>query len=327
MTRYGEFATELGDGVDPVAEPTLFDIDIPPPVTLADRFGVPPFSVLDRRAGYWQERRNRWLRIGIESELGRDGVRTYAKNAGNDEVTKKIESYGTISIFDPVVCELVYRWFTAPGARVYDPFAGGSVRGIVASTLGRRYIGVDLSKAQVKANQAQEHLAGDPLPVWFVGDSRDVGAWVHGDLGDMDLIFTCPPYGDLEVYSDDPRDLSTMRYPDFLTAYYEVIEDAVARLALNRFAAWVISDIRDRDGNYRGLVADTIAMFRAVDAQLYNDVIILDPVASTAIRAGQSFRATRKIARCHQHLLIFAKGDPRTAAEYAKGGDDQEVEA
>lgn len=39
--------------------------------TLADRFGLPPFSVLNAREGWWQERKRAWIAIGIESELGR----------------------------------------------------------------------------------------------------------------------------------------------------------------------------------------------------------------------------------------------------------------
>lgn len=42
-----------------------------PRVSLADRFIVPPFSVLDARQGYWQERKRAWLALGIQSELGR----------------------------------------------------------------------------------------------------------------------------------------------------------------------------------------------------------------------------------------------------------------
>lgn len=41
--------------------------------TLADRFLVPPFSVLDARQGYWQDRKRAWLSLGMESELGRGG--------------------------------------------------------------------------------------------------------------------------------------------------------------------------------------------------------------------------------------------------------------
>jgi hypothetical protein len=41
--------------------------------TLAERFGVPPFSVLDARQGYWQDRKRAWIALGIKSELGRGG--------------------------------------------------------------------------------------------------------------------------------------------------------------------------------------------------------------------------------------------------------------
>jgi hypothetical protein len=63
-------------------------------------------------------------------------------------------SSGT-SIFDPVLCELAYRWFSPPAGRVLDPFAGGSVRGIVAAALGRSYVGIDLRVEQIAANRAQ----------------------------------------------------------------------------------------------------------------------------------------------------------------------------
>jgi hypothetical protein len=39
--------------------------------TLAGRFGVPPFSVLEARKGWWQDRKRAWIDLGIWSELGR----------------------------------------------------------------------------------------------------------------------------------------------------------------------------------------------------------------------------------------------------------------
>jgi hypothetical protein len=39
--------------------------------TMQARFLVPPFSVLDARQGYWQDRKRSWLALGIQSELGR----------------------------------------------------------------------------------------------------------------------------------------------------------------------------------------------------------------------------------------------------------------
>lgn len=41
--------------------------------SLADRFGIPPFSVLNAREGWWQDRKRAWLSLGIQSELGRQG--------------------------------------------------------------------------------------------------------------------------------------------------------------------------------------------------------------------------------------------------------------
>jgi len=62
-----------------------------------------------------------------------------------DEETKKTllsalaftDKGGILSIFDPVACELSYRWFCPKEGEVLDPFAGGSVRGIVANFYGR----------------------------------------------------------------------------------------------------------------------------------------------------------------------------------------------
>lgn len=51
--------------------------------TLADRFLVPPFSVLDARQGYWQDRKRDWLALGIQSELGR-GMNISSQNYRSD---------------------------------------------------------------------------------------------------------------------------------------------------------------------------------------------------------------------------------------------------
>jgi hypothetical protein len=309
-------------------EDALFDIEAPPPVSLADKFGVPPVSVLDRRSGEWQDRKRKWLSMGMQSELGRDAAALHvADDKRNDFLAQLARgeagngigalAAGGVSVFDPVLCELAYRWHTPPGARILDPFAGGSVRGIVASTLGRWYDGIELRPEQVAANRSQAHLGSDITPRWVEGDSADLTSLVDGDY---DLVFTCPPYADLEVYSDDPRDLSTMPYDDFLTAYTQIIHDSLRQLRPDRFAVWVVSDVRDRRGAYRGLVADTIRAFTSGGAAFHNEAIVLDQVGMAAVRAERPFRATRKLTRVHQHMLVFVKGDAKRAAAYAAGG-------
>lgn len=311
----------------------LFDIEAPPPVSLADRFVVPPFSILDRRSGLWQDRRRKWLSMGIESELGREehmGFLNAAMTGRGGVLEDRIKQCGgAVSIFDPVLCELAYRWFSPVGGRVLDPFAGGSVRGIVASTLQRDYTGIDLRPEQVAANREQSHLASDLTPRWLEGDANVVLDDLEAAGCEYDFIFTCPPYADLEKYSDDPADLSNMDADEFTAAYYSIIKKASRLLRQNRFAAWVISDVRDKHGLYRGLVLNTIDAFNAAGLALYNDLVTVDQVGSGALLAAGQFETTRKVRRMHQHMLVFVKGDPKQAAlacgatTKRKGGDPE----
>jgi hypothetical protein len=164
------------------------------------------------------------------------------------------------SVFDPVLCELIYRWFCPPGGVGFDPFAGGSVRGIVASKLGRAYVGIDLADGQLEANRMQaDGICDEPIPDWRHGDSREL-LTIAGDVA-ADLLFSCPPYADLEIYSDDPRDLSTMPYADFRAAYEQIIADACKLLKPDRFACFVVGDVRDKHGCYRGFPWHTVEAF------------------------------------------------------------------
>jgi DNA modification methylase len=374
--------------------------------SLSERFIVPPFSVLDARQGYWQERKRAWLSLGIQSELGRgenalgfskgvnerhgDGSGPYAKrpnatpggsprpaaSLGPDGKTVRGDGRGRVlarsngqdlmrgehtlgaippnerailarsgkyagrpphgprvtqnadgslayrssnngegasgtSIFDPVLCELAYRWFSPPGGVVLDPFAGGSVRGVVAAILGRAYVGIDLRAEQVEANEVQAaQIVPDAPPRWIVGDALDAATLAPGEY---DLLFTCPPYADLEVYSDDPRDLSTMDYADFLAAYRRIVAAGVGMLRDDRFACVCVGDVRGPRGIYRNFVADTIAAFQDAGAMLYNEAILVTAVGSLPIRVGRHFEAGRKLGKTHQNVLVFVKGDWRKA--------------
>jgi hypothetical protein len=283
--------------------------------SLAERFGVPPFTVLNAREGWWQDRKRAWISRGIASDEGRAENLTYDVTSMSADFRDRIlAAGGTTSIFDPVLCELGYRWFCPPGGLVLDPFAGGSVRGIVAAMLGREYVGVDLRPEQVEANRAQaERVCGAGIvPAWVEGDSAVV---VPGLDVAADFVWSCPPYGDLEVYSDRADDLSNMDHADFIRAYRDIIAAAVGKLKPNRFAGVVVGDFRDGKGFYRNFVSDTISAFEDAGARLYNEAIVVTCVGSLPIRAGRAFASARKMGKTHQNCLFFVKGDPKLAAE------------
>lgn len=289
----------------------LFGETVLPPKRglIADEFLVPPFSVLNAREGFWQERKQAWIGLGIKGEVGRDSTSIHCKADGSNGLE---EDANYVSVFDPVICELAYRWFCEEGGMVVDPFAGGSVRGIIAEMLNRRYYGIDLRQEQIEANKTQAAgICPETMPTWVRGDSMEELAGAP----QADLIFTCPPYGDLEKYSDDPRDLSAMEYHTFIAAYKRIIMRACAKLRNNRFACIVVGDFRDERGNYRNFVSDTIAAFREQGLELYNEAILVTMVASLSMRIKKQFDASRKMGKTHQNVLVFVKGSGKEAAK------------
>lgn len=276
---------------------------------LRDLFLCNPFSVLDCKTAAWMDRKRAWIQLGIRSEIGRKDNLSGACDAP-DYISGTCDKMapGT-SIFDPALCELMYNWFCPSGGTILDPFAGGSVRGIVAGYLGYRYYGNDLRQEQINANvDNAAEITMQAQPQWTCGDSRDIQRLVPP--GPYDMVFTCPPYADLEIYSDDPADISNMPYDKFLMAYRDIISETCGLLAPDRFAVVVVGDVRNKRGFYRDLISDTKRAFEDCGCLLYDEIIKLDPFGTAGARARRLF-ATRKVVRVHQHVLIFYKGDPR----------------
>lgn len=283
---------------------------------LVERFLVFPSTVLDTRKASWIKRQRLWKRF-INSGAGRSdsllgGLKSLAKNS-NQKLS------GT-SIFDPVLCELLIQWFSPLGGSIVDPFAGGSVRGIVSAALGRRYFGVDVSSSQIEANRLavgdlakETDLFGAPIipPEYVLGDARDIKNFI-GDRS-FDFLLSCPPYFDLEKYTDDKKDLSSLTYNEFCVAYRQIYADAFSALKNDSFAAVVVGDVRDPKGVYRDLVGLTIDAFRQAGGVFYNSAILVNSVSTLALRVNRQFAATRKLGKQHQNVLVFLKGDAKRA--------------
>ncbi|PJN40737.1 chromosome partitioning protein ParB [Streptomyces sp. CB02959] len=302
----------------PTSSPGLFDDAPMPPTTLGPLPGIQPFSVIRTDLGPWRERRRAWHDLGITSRAGREHVTTYASR-GKFAQEKLTEINGGLSTFDPVLAETSYRWYCPEGGNVLDPFAGGSVRGLVAGNGGYRYTGIDLSPVQLDANeeQAAAWRENDLLaaqPEWLLGDAADVLPEL--EEGAYDYVFTCPPYHNLEKYSDHPADLSAMRWKEFAQAYQEIIAASVRCLAEDRFATWVVGEVRNSLGMIRGLIPLTISAHEAAGASLYNDAVLMNTLGTVPLRIGNQWRASRKIGRHHQYVLTFVKGDPKSATAH-----------
>lgn len=286
----------------------LWGNEIIPDVLLRDKFIEPPFSVLDTKSGNWQGRKREWLRRGIKSEIGRKApvfCSSLKPLKGNAERFVGKET----SIFDPALCELMYKWFCDDGGKILDPFAGGSVRGIVAHYLKYYYVGIELRQEQVDANRenAAEILPVNNQPSWHVGDSDSI---LDNDfLYEFDMVFSCPPYMGLEIYSDDENDLSNMTDEKFIEKYRSIIKKSCSKLKKDGYAVFVVGDVRDKKtGFYKDFIGITKQAFYDAGMNLYNDAILLDQLGNACMRAGKVFEAGGKLTKIHQNILVFKRG-------------------
>ena len=309
----------------------------PANASLNDRFVVPPFSILDTRKGYWQERKKKWRKlIGdmgesrndtlIQSpeikykdlyqrtrqhreELGisfKEYLDKYVPEEVKEREAAKVISAG-VSLLDPVMAEIVCRWFGLENCKTFDCFAGDSVFGYVSAYLGNDFTGVELRPEQVSLNN--ERVEGMTAR-YICDDGQNVGQ--HIEPNSMDLMFSCPPYYDLEKYSDLENDASNQgTYEEFLTILTNAFKSAIGCLKENRFAVIVVGDIRDKStGFYYDFCGDIKRIFKEAGMPLYNEIILIESSASTALRASR-YMETRKVAKMHQNILVFYKGNTK----------------
>ena len=98
----------------------------------------------------------------------------------------------------------------------------------------------------------------------------------------------------------------------FDQVYQKILGKAVNKLRDNRFAVIVVSDVRSnsQQTGYRDLTGMTKRAMINAGCCLYNEIILLNAVGSAAVRARRYMRS-RKVARVHQEVLVFYKGDTR----------------
>jgi DNA modification methylase len=268
---------------------------------------IKPFSILDTRTKEWQDRKRWWIQTyNIKSELGREDTQSNSKFWDDED---------TVSVFDATLSEKMYEWFVPKGGKILDPFAGGSVRGIVATEMGFKYDGIDISQTQIEANRKQSDK-----PRWMGGDSYLLLNVLESNV--YDFVFTCPPYYDLEVYSDNANDLSNMSDDRFDDRYISILQKSAEKLKNNRFFAVVVSEVREvsktgdyKIGKYRGLVNKTISAMEEVGLHFYNDMVLFNSQHQAGRVVDTYFNRNRKVASVHQNVLVFVKGNPDLATE------------
>lgn len=275
---------------------------------LLSKFLVPPFSVFDTRQGYWQSRKSFWKELIKDKGETRENT-LYKKSKSNSPSKMKVHEIGTVSILDPVLAEIALDWFCVPEGKTFDTFAGDTVFGFVSGYKGHPFTGIELRKEQAEANQLRCSELG--LQSRYICDDGQ-NVLKHFEPNSMDLLFSCPPYFNLEKYSDLPNDASNQdSFEDFMKILDNAFSGAIKCLKDNRFAVIVVGDVRDKQNGGRYLrFPDAVKdVFERNGMILYNEIILVIQVGSASLR-GSKYMEKRKVAKVHQNVLVFYKGDP-----------------
>lgn len=300
-----------------------------PVKSLRQRYLVPPFSILHTQIGEWLSIRNKWEALiknranNIRNEIAKSNT-PYINKFDYDEGYKGLERNGAISTFDPFLCEILVRWFSRQGDTILDPFAGGHVRGVVSAILGRNYVGFDVNETQILANEENLKLMLDSYTVDDMGaiDWRCADSYTAKFGDSYNMVLTCPPYYNLEVYSNNPNDISTCSsYETFMGKYRAIIKKCYDALEDGSFCCIVVAEIRRPDGTMYGFVPDTVRACTDAGFAYYNELILENRIDSLGVRCPKYFDQSRKIGRHHQNVLVFYKGNPNPKEIQKKFGN------
>lgn len=246
-----------------------------------------------------------WRRL--LGETGHSGERNESFRADHNSVYT-----GSYSVFPaPLVEWILLRYAPEGGGRVLDSFAGGPPRGVVAGIMGYSYTGVEIRQRQIDENIAvckQLGLPRDKVSYWLA-DGRFLEIPTEGghDKGPLyDIALTCPPYYDLEVYSDNPNDLSTMSsYAEFNAGMWLCAHAHRTHMRAGAFVCIVVGNFRDpRTGEIIDFRADTVENFRDAGFVFWQEIILSKNFGSAAQRSTNAWKGLKLVPR-HEFLLVF----------------------
>jgi len=267
-------------------------------LSMKDRIGFAPISIWEPD---WTKVKQLKAIIG-DSAQSRTIKATGNNRLGRVELTHEYGFQPTASVFNPHLAQMILSAYCPPNAKIYDPFAGGGTRGLIASAMGHVYYGVEIRQEEVDRLEKQKVSLGKDFFL-ACGDAQE---YPHKE-NFFDFSYTCPPYYNLEIYSDLPSDMSNAKtYDQFLSMLKNCVGGVYRGLKKGCLSVWVVGNFRDKSGVLTHLNGDLARIAKEVGFKLHDELIFWGASKSAVQRCGQ-FEANRKSVRVHEYILIFKK--------------------
>ena len=235
-----------------------------------------------------------WRRL--TGETGHSGTRneTFRKDHHSSYT-------GTHSVFPAPLMEMIIVRYGGPvGSSILDAFAGGPPRGLVSCIMGHQYVGFEIRKEQIEENEKTLKSLSLQGARYIHSDGRFLGT---DQL--FDCAITCPPYFDLEQYSDQPDDISNLgSYAEFNASMWLCAQAHRERMKPGSFVCIIVGLFRDKHGQLIDFPSDTVENFRDAGFLYWQHIILSKNFASAAVRASNAWKGHKLVPR-HENLLIF----------------------
>ena len=208
---------------------------------------------------------------------------------------------GKCSVFNPQLAQMILAAYAPMNGKIYDPFGGGGTRGYIATKMGYDYTGVEIRKEEYNRVLAQ-------MKEWNLNFKFILADSIkYRPNESFDFIYTCPPYYDLEVYSDMEEDLSNApSYMEYLNMLQKVLKNCYDVLKKDSFAVFVVGNFRNKKGELEHLNGDLITKAKEVGFKLWDELIWMGASNVALTRCGK-FEKNRKSVRMHEYIIILKK--------------------
>jgi len=220
---------------------------------------------------------------------------------------------GGLSTFPPGLCRRIVMFYSEEGETVLDPCAGHNSRMQVTYNLGRNYIGYDVSQEFIQFNkEVKDEITGAGVQGQMFAPSNTITLHEQSsekmveEDNSIDLVFTSPPYWDIEYYGEESEQLGFGKdYGSFLQGLRSVISESYRVLKPDRYCAFNINDFR-KNGNFYSYHADVIKLFEDVGFKMW-DVIIIKWKSSIGSCFASQVESRKITAKAHEYLVVGKK--------------------
>jgi len=215
-----------------------------------------------------------------------------------------------LSEFNPTTTKNIISFWSQSGDLILDPFSGRT-RALVSHAMNRMYVGFEVSSDVVSymdAKFCELGLKGDKnFNVDIVNDDCKHLSQYYGDV-EFDMVFTCPPYWNLEKYESCNGQLSDITdYNVFLTELVSRLVEAFKRLKIGGYMCVVVGDFR-RKGEYITFHSDLLQSLKSFDCLKLHDVVTIQNIPfNTAAFYFGSRKKHKYTTKSHEYLLVWKK--------------------